>query len=150
MGNRNLLAGAVLLAVGAGYAWATTMLPDRSLPDTPGPAFFPTLVVIGLLGLSATLALRGFLTLRGQRRTTDGYRMPPRGWLALGGFAAFLALLPYAGFAVAGVPFFGGLMVLYGERRTPVIVLTAIAVPVALFLVFTAGFRILLPGGSWW
>ena len=150
MGNRNLLAGAVLLAVGVGYAWATTLLPDRSLPDTPGPAFFPVLIAIGLIGLSAALAIRGLLALRGQLGTTDGYRMPPRGWLALGGFAAYLLLLPYAGFAAAGVPFFGALMVLYGERRAPVIVLTAVAVPVLLFVLFSAGFRILLPGGSWW
>ncbi len=150
MGHRNLLAGAVLLAVGVGYGWAITLLPDRSLPGTPGPEFFPILIAVGLVGLAAALAIRGLLALRGQSRTPAGYSLPPRGWLALGGFAAYLVLLPFAGFAIASVPFFGGLMVLYGERRTPIIVLAAVALPLTLYMVFTTGFRILLPGGSWW
>lgn len=156
LGQRYLLAGAILLAAGAGYAWAITLLPDRSLPGTPGPEFFPILIAVGLIGLAAALAIRGLLelralrALRGQSRTHADYSLPPRGWFALGGFAAYLVLLPFAGFAVASVPFFGGLMVLFGERRTPAIVLAAVTIPLTLYLVFTTGFRILLPAGSLW
>ena len=47
------------------------------------------------------------------------------------------------------MPFCGGLVALYGERR-PVIVLTAaILIPILLFLVFSTGFQVLLPRGAW-
>ena len=47
MGHRNLAAGFVLLTAGIGFALATGQLPDRTLPDTPGPAFFPWLIASG-------------------------------------------------------------------------------------------------------
>lgn len=149
MGHRNLAAGLALLAAGIGYGFATGQLPDRTLPDTPGPAFFPWLIAFGLIGLSAALIVQGLIAIRQRGKEVSGYRLPARGWLALGGFAAYLLLLPYAGFVPASVPFCGGLVVLYGERR-PVIALTAaILIPVLLFLLFSTGFQVLLPGGVW-
>ena len=149
MGHRNLAAGIVLLAVGIGYGFATGQLPDRTLPDTPGPAFFPWLIAFGLVGLSAALIVQGLIGIRQRGERTSGYRLPGRGWLALGGFAAYLLLLPYAGFVLASVPFCGGLVVLYGERRAVIAVTAAILIPVLLFLVFSTGFQVLLPGGAW-
>ena len=149
MGHRNLAAGIVLLAVGIGYGFATGQLPDRTLPNTPGPAFFPWLIAFGLVGLSAALIVQGLIGIRQRGERTSGYRLPGRGWLALGGFAAYLLLLPYAGFVLASVPFCGGLVVLYGERRAVIAVTAAILIPVLLFLVFSTGFQVLLPGGAW-
>ena len=149
MGHRNLAAGIVLLAVGIGYGFATGQLPDRTLPDTPGPAFFPWLIAFGLTGLSAALIVQGLIGIRQRGERTSGYRLPGRGWLALGGFAAYLLLLPYAGFVLASVPFCGGLVVLYGERRAVIALTAAILIPVLLFLVFSTGFQVLLPGGAW-
>ena len=149
VGHRNLAAGIVLLAAGIGYGFATGQLPDRTLPDTPGPAFFPWLIAFGLIGLSAALIVQGLIAIRQRGEKISGYRLPDVGWLALGGFAAYLLLLPYAGFVLASVPFCGGLVWLYGERR-PVISLTAaILIPVLLFLVFSTGFQVLLPRGVW-
>ena len=149
MGHRNLAAGIVLLAAGIGYGFATGQLPDRTLPDTPGPAFFPWLITLGLLGLSAALAVRGLIAVRRRDEVFSGYRLPGRGWLALGGFAAYLLLLPYAGFVLASVPFCGGLVVLYGERRAVIALAAAVLIPLILFLVFSTGFQVLLPRGVW-
>lgn len=148
-GHRNLAAGAVLLAVGIGFGLAAAQLPDRTLPDTPGPAFFPWLIAMGLIGLSAALTVRGLFAIRNRDEDVSGYRLPRRGWLALGGFAAYLLLLPYAGFVLASVPFCGGLVVLYGERRAVVVLGAAILIPLVLFLVFNTGFQVLLPRGAW-
>ena len=149
MGHRNLAAGFVLLTAGIGFALATGQLPDRTLPDTPGPAFFPWLIASGLIGLSGALIVQGLFAIRQRGEEFSGYRLPGRGWLALGGFAAYLLLLPFAGFVLASMPFCGGLVALYGERR-PVIVLTAaILIPILLFLVFSTGFQVLLPRGAW-
>ncbi len=149
MGHRNLAAGFVLLAVGIGFAFATGQLPDRTLPDTPGPAFFPWLIAFGLIGLSAALIVHGLITTRQRGEVFSGYRLPVRGWLALGGFAAYLSLLPYAGFVLASVPFCGGLVALYGERRWVIALAAAILIPVLLFVLFSAGFQVLLPRGVW-
>lgn len=148
-GHRNLAAGLVLLAVGIGYGLATAQLPDRTLPDTPGPAFFPWLIAIGLIGLSAALSVRGLIAFRQRVAVVAGYRLPHRGWLALGGFAAYLLLLPFAGFLFASVPFCGGLVALYGERRPIITLAAAILIPLTLFLVFNTGFQALLPRGAW-
>ena len=148
-GHRNLVAGLVLLAVGIGYGLATVQLPDRTLPDTPGPAFFPWLIAIGLIGLSAALTVRGLFAIRQRDGDAAGYRLPRRGWLTLGGFAAYLLLLPFAGFLFASVPFCGGLVVLYGERRAVIVLAAAILIPLLLFVVFSTGFQVLLPRGAW-
>ena len=158
MRHRNLAAGVVLLAVGIGYGLATGLLPDRTLPGTPGPAFFPGLIAIGLIGLSATLTAQSLYGSRlakrfhGRRRQGDSsdYRLPGRGWFALGGFAAYLLLLPFAGFVLASVPFCGGLAVLYGERRPIVALAAAVSIPLMLFMLFGTGFQVLLPRGAWW
>ena len=150
MGHRNLTAGIVLLAVGIGYALATGQLPDRTLPDTPGPAFFPWLIAIGLIGLSAALTVRGLIAIRRRDEESSGYRLPRRGWFALGGFAAYLLLLPFAGFVLASVPFCGGLVVLYGERKVVIVGAAAVLIPLILFVVFSMGFQVLLPRGAWW
>jgi len=149
MARRNILAGALLLALGLGYAILTAGLPDRSLPDTPGPAFLPWLITAGWLVLSTALLVRGLIDARGESTHGSGYRVPARGWAALAGFVAYLVLLPMLGFVASSVAFFAGLMWLYGERNRILIVVTAILVPVALFYLFTAGFQILLPRGPW-
>ena len=149
VGHRNLAAGFVLLAAGIGYGFATGQLPDRTLPDTPGPAFFPWLIALGLIGLSAALIVQGLIAIRQRGEEIAGYRLPDRGWLALGGFAAYLLLLPYAGFVLASAPFCGGLVVLYGERRPVIALAAAILIPLILFLVFSTGFQVLLPRGAW-
>ena len=55
MAGRNLLAGCGLLAFSLAYGVLTTGLPDRTLPNTPGPAFFPWFITGSLVILSAAL-----------------------------------------------------------------------------------------------
>ena len=149
MARRNIIAGVVMLAVSIGYGVLTAGLPDRSLPDTPGPAFLPTLITLGLLVLSVALLIRGVVDARRESGGADRYGVPARGWIALAGFAVYVGLLPSLGFVAASVLFFAGLMWLYGERNKILIGLTSILVPVVLFYLFTAGFQILLPRGPW-
>ena len=147
MARRNIIAGAVLLAVSIGYGVLTAGLPDRSLPDTPGPAFLPTLIALGLVVLSAALLIHGVLEERRGSGGAAGYGVPARGWIALAGFVVYVGLLPSLGFVLASLFFFAGLMWLYGERNKILIALTSVLVPVVLFYLFTAGFQILLPRG---
>ena len=62
-------------------------------------------------------------------------------------FAIYLAALPSLGFLLATIPFFAGLMVLYGGARAIWLAVASVAMPVFLFYVFRDGFQILLPLG---
>lgn len=145
MRRRNLIAALVLLALGAGYGILTTQLPVRSLPDTPGPPFFPWIITIVILALSATLLIQGLVG-------SDG-PVPPRAagrqraiW-ALGVFVVYLAALPGLGFILATAPFFAVLMVLFGEARPLRVAVGAIVATVLLYLLFRHGFGVFLPTG---
>ena len=89
MARRNILAGAVLVVIGLGYGILTAALPDRSLPDTPGPAFLPWLITAAWLVLSVALLARGLIAARHEEThptpRAAGSRVPPRGWVALVG-----------------------------------------------------------------
>ena len=147
MGRRNVIAALVALALGAGYAVLTTGLPVRTIPNTPGPSFFPWMVTGSLLALAFGLMVQGV------RQWPDGTApaAPPReaGRRAAGlvWFAIYLATLPSLGFLLATIPFFAGLMVLYGGARNVQIAVASIAMPVFLFYVFRDVFQILLPRG---
>jgi putative tricarboxylic transport membrane protein len=148
MAQRNLIAGCVLLTCSLAYGFLTIQLPDRGLPNTPGPAFFPWLITGLLTILSAALLVQG---LRGHGGSAQAAPSPvtPRGWLALGVFVVYLFLLPMLGFVTASIPFFAVLTLLYGQQNRVLVVLTAVAVPVLLFVVFRYGFQMLLPRGVW-
>ncbi len=149
LARRDVIFGVVLLVIGVAYGLMTASLPNRSLPNTPGPAFFPWLITVGLILLSAALLARSL--------TDDGDESPQapsdslayRRLLSLIWFIVYLVTLPYAGFLPASVPFFAGLMWLYGERNGVVLMLATIIIPAGLFTIFRLGFQILLPAGVW-
>ena len=149
MARRDLAAACLLLVVTAGFGYLTLRLPDRGLPNTPGPAFFPTVITLALAVLSLALLVRSLSAV-----AVDQAGLPEsialRGWLVLGAFVVYLLAMPTLGFLTASVPFFAVLTWSYGERRPIVVVLTSVVVPAALLLVFRSGFQIFLPRGIWW
>ena len=59
MARRNVIAGVGLLLLGVVYAVLTGGLPDRTIPNTPGPSFFPWVVGVSFLVLAAALLVQG-------------------------------------------------------------------------------------------
>ena len=108
--RRNVLGGSILLAVGIGYAVLTAALPNRTLPNTPGPAFFPWVISAGLIMLPLALILQ---SLREGQEDNVPIQFNHSRVLALGLFLAYIVLMPYIGFIVVSVPFFAALMWLY-------------------------------------
>jgi hypothetical protein len=147
--RRDAIAGAILLVIGVAYGLLTAALPNRSLPNTPGPAFFPWLITAGLIVLSVALLVQSVVRDGGDSRHATSDRFASQSLLALILFFVYLILLPYAGFLAASVPFFAALMWLYGERNRLVLALASIVIPVGLFYIFRLGFQILLPTGVW-
>ena len=148
MASRDISAAIGLLVFSALYAWATFYIPDRTIPNTPGPSFFPFVIitVVGLLSLA--LLIKGVSGLRsgeGGEIQISVVRLPA---LTMGAFFIYLVLLPWVGFLMSSVPFFAVLMVLYGSREPVKIVLWSLAAPTILFVVFTEAFQILLPRGQ--
>ena len=149
MANRNPIAGSVLQAFSLTYAVLTAGLPERSLPNTPGPAFFPWFVTTGLMILSIALLIQGQRVSDKDSKRPTPPRITQTGWIALGAFVIYLALVPLLGFLTASIPFFAVLTALYGQRNRLLVVVSAIAVPVLVFVVFRYGFQMLLPRGLW-
>ena len=147
--RRDAIAGAVLLVIGVVYGLLTASLPNRSLPNTPGPAFFPWLITVGLIVLSVALLVQSVVRGGGDSQQATSDRFASRWLVALTLFFVYLILLPYAGFLAVSVPFFAALMWLYGERNRLVLALASIVIPVGLFYIFRLGFQILLPTGIW-
>ncbi|HEY5622679.1 MAG TPA: tripartite tricarboxylate transporter TctB family protein [Gammaproteobacteria bacterium] len=147
LSRRNVLVGSILLIVGIAYGFLTAALPNRTLPNTPGPAFFPWIITTGLVSLSIALVLQSIRA--GAQEEIASAKINSSRALALVIFVAYIAMLPYAGFLMSSVPFFAGMMWLYGERRALVLIVGAVIVPVGLYYLFRAGFSILLPVGVW-
>jgi len=147
--RRDAIAGAILLVIGVAYGLLTVALPNRSLPNIPGSAFFPWLITTGLIVLSMALLVQSVVRDDGDSRHATSDRFASQSLLALILFFVYLILLPYAGFLAASVPFFAALMWLYRERNRLVLALASIVIPVGLFYIFRLGFQILLPTGVW-
>ncbi len=147
--RRDAIAGAILFVIGVTYGLLTVDLPNRSLPNTPGPAFFPRLITVGLIVLSMALLVQSVVRGGGDSQYVRSDRSASKSLLALTLFLVYLILLPYAGFLAASVPFFAALMWLYGKRNLLVLALASIVIPVGLFYIFRLGFQILLPTGVW-
>ncbi len=147
MATRNLIAALGLIAFAVWYGVLTAGLPERGIPNTPGPSFFPWIITASLAVLAAALLRQG---LRAARRG-DTLIAPGQpavlGATALAAFVVYLALLPVLGFLVASIPFFAAMMALYGERRPAWLALGSVACPAGLFVLFRHLFQIPLPRG---
>lgn len=147
MRRRNLISGIILLAIGIGYAVLTSSLPTRAIGSATQPSFFPWIVAVIFITLSAALLIQGLRPI-----ANDGVPKAPDvarskyiwGFVA---FVVYLALLPILGFVAANIPFFGFLMYLYGARRPAWLAVGAVGIPVTLFFLFREVFQIRLPSG---
>lgn len=147
MASRDIIAAIGLLIFSGLYAWATFYIPDRTIPHTPGPSFFPFVIITIVAALSAALLAKGIMGVRSGDSPDSKQSFAPLPGLTLGAFVIYLAILPWAGFLIAGVVFFAVLMLLYGSRAPVKIILWSLALPTALYAIFTEVFQILLPTG---
>ncbi|MDA1090407.1 MAG: tripartite tricarboxylate transporter TctB family protein [Proteobacteria bacterium] len=148
MRNKNITAGIFLTALGLAYGYLTAGLPERSLPNMPGPSFFPWVLTFCLLVLSVSLVVQGLRMAEDAPKPAGKAGGSFPAVVFLGVFAIYLALLPFLGFLPASIPFFAVLMVMYGETRKLWVASFSFGVPIFLFLLFRNVFDIPLPRGS--
>tara|TARA_B100000315_G_scaffold260594_1_gene323284 strand:+ start:5402 stop:5875 length:474 start_codon:yes stop_codon:yes gene_type:complete len=147
MRTRNLIAAIILLLLCAGYAYLTANLPTRAIENTTQPSFFPWVVTVCMAVLSLALLAQGLLPLVSQQ-APKAFDVPAKRLIyGLILSVAYFILLPTLGFLAANIPFFAGLMYLYGERRPLLIAAGSILISLVIFYLFREGFQILLPSG---
>ena len=147
MRKRNLIAAAVLIAIGIGYAILSVQLPTRNIENATGPSFFPLVVVTCFLILSVSLAVQGVLAAAlGKVPTLANISFGKYGW-AFAAAVLYLAALPWLGFIAANIPLIGVLMILYGEKRPAWVVGGSLVISLAVFFLFREVFQIQLPSG---
>jgi putative tricarboxylic transport membrane protein len=153
MAWRNIIAATGLLAFAIWYVWAVQDIPNRSIPHTPGPSFFPYVIISIITVLSLALLVKGLAGLKAKDGVAPNARwqvsFAPAPTFALGAFFIYLVFLPFAGFLIGSVIFFAALMFLYGCRTWFTIAIYSVAIPVVLFVIFTRAFQIFLPVGPW-
>jgi len=117
------------------------------LPDLGSPAWIPRGVAALLLGAALTLlgkALMGrSLTLPGRLEGADRSRVL---WVAIL-TGAYVAVVERLGFMTATAPYLLGFCLALGERRRTRLVLFAVAVPLATYLLFDRTLNVPLPRG---
>lgn len=150
MHGRNLIAGLVLCAVAGTYAYLIGTIPDRSLPNTPGPTFMPWLIALAMGALSLALVVQGSMGLRSARgsdRSEAIEGLDGKTIALLGAMVAYVIAIPLVGFLIASMIFFAVAMVLFGARNPIVVACASIVVPIALQFLFRNAFSIILPAG---
>ena len=148
MRKKNIIAGLFLTVLGLAYGYLTTGLPERSLPNTPGPSFFPWIITLCLLVLSASLTLQGLRMEPKMPETDKTGQHPSSAYIFLGLFVVYLVSLPFFGFLFASIPFFAALMFCYGEVGKLRTASISLGFPIFLFLLFRDVFNIPLPRGN--
>ncbi len=151
-----LLAEAGLLAVVA----VGVLLDSRSYPGSlaegaPGPAFFPRLLALLLMGCAAWLAVRvaqpspDFDAIRSRGNAASGSGAGRGARLGLGAawIAAFLLAWPRVGTIVSTPLLVAGLMWLTGERSPLALISIPIAFAAFIYLVFMVALGVPLPAG---
>ena len=157
MGLRNIVGGVVILGLTLYYGGLATLLPKRTTTDAPGPHFFPYLITISILALSAMLIFQGvrglkdsggLVDLRPDRPSSNENFSISRAAAGLLITGLYFFALSTFGFFWSTPVFFAALMWVTGERRPLVLLGLAIVVPMFLFFLFRDLFQLPLPRGS--
>ncbi|MGY8999899.1 MAG: tripartite tricarboxylate transporter TctB family protein [Rhodospirillales bacterium] len=147
MRTRNLIAGIILLSLCAVYAYLTANLPTRNIENTTQPSFFPWVITFCLTGLSLSLLIQGILPVFNSKESAV-IDVPVKRLLSgLALSLIYLIALPILGFIASNIPFFAGLMYLYGERRPVWIFGGSALTSLVVFELFREVFQIRLPAG---
>lgn len=111
----------------------------------PGTRFFPILLGLVVVGLGMSLALRP------AGASGAGESLPPRAALRVAGTLGALVLYVLAfgrvGFILATAPLLAVLLLLYGERRWPVVLTVAVGATGATYTLFGVWLGVPLPPG---
>ena len=149
MKKANIITSIVLLIFTGFYAYLTSQLPTRNLPNTLGSAFMPWLLAAFLFILAVSLLITN--AVRGTREKSN-----PKVSLKEGLGVIFLTIFVYLyinamqlfGFIIITPFFLAALMWISGARRWREILLVSIFSTIGIYLFFQKIFKVILPQGT--
>ena len=144
MRKKNLISSIAFLLIGVWYSYFTYWLPIRTLPNTPGPSFFPWGIAVCFLGLSILLLFKNFITKKDKEEEEEEIFGKKILALILLMFI-YISLLPFTGFLLITPFFFASFMYLTSEKRFFYISFFSISIPLFIFYLFQNVFSIFLP-----
>ena len=111
----------------------------------PGTRFLPVLLAVIVIALGAVLAFRPAASeAPAEPLAPDGSR---RAAWTLGAILGYVLVFERLGFLLATVPFLVILLLVYGERRWPVVLAVALGATGATYALFAAWLGVPLPPG---
>tara|TARA_Y100000590_G_C15676874_1_gene998377 strand:- start:382 stop:816 length:435 start_codon:yes stop_codon:yes gene_type:complete len=143
MRKKNLISSIAFLVVGIGYSYLTFWLPIRTLPNTPGPSFFPWVIAICFLILSILLLCKNLFYKNENEEDKEIFGEKIFTLILLMFF--YILLLPITGFLFITPFFFAGFMYLTSEKRFFYISIFSVSIPFFIFYLFQNIFSIYLP-----
>ncbi len=150
MKRADCIAGLLGLAL-TGYVWIITGTFPEDQVVRVGPAFFPRILAV-CLGLSCLVLLIKALVDRQVISASRGFSFRDPGFqravIALAATVVYCFVLEPFGFIVASIIYLLFLMSLLKDRKYLQMLLTAVAVTLTLYLIFSVFLHITLPMGS--
>jgi hypothetical protein len=133
---------AVLIAVGT-LLYTAALQELRGVPtdDVLGAVGYPTLLALGMFGLSAYLFAR-------PPKVVESQSLKSSVWIHWGIFLLYTLLLPILGFIAGTLFFLAALFFLMGGSLKQSIIMAAISA-ILMVLLFEKGLDITLPAGFW-
>jgi len=147
MKKSDTIAAAVLFIIGILAVFV--IIPQQT---TPGeryglpPAFFPTLSMVLITGLSAVLLLKNVFKSKAEADRTIS--MTHKNWIYITGITAFLficlLIIKYFGFIAGGILTIASLMIYMGERKPLTIILVAVLAPTFTYIILWKFLQVIL------
>jgi len=145
----NIIISTVLIIFSGFYAFLTTNLPTRNLPNTLGITFMPWVLVICLLGLSILLL---FNTIFRGTKEEYNYHISLKEGSGILSLTAIVFLYVKAmnvfGYLLITPIFVAILMLICGSRKWKEIVIISIVGSFGVYFFFQKIFQVLLPDGT--
>jgi putative tricarboxylic transport membrane protein len=142
-GDRAVGLGMALLGLAA--VALASRLREGTSTGGPGTRFLPVLVGVIVLLLGAALALRPSLSGPATEPLESGGAR--RGAWTLGAVLAYVIGFERLGFVLATIPFLAVLLIVYGERRWPVVLAVALGATGVTYALFAVWLGVPLPEG---
>lgn len=149
--RRDRLIGIGLLLFAGMAAFLTSRLPDSTMPEEPGPKFFPYVVLAVLAFLSLLLTL-GMGRNKKDPLPKESMRLEANqsfseALMFYGVFLLGLCLMPVLGFVLSMISVVTAMLKLGGWKLFPKALCFSAVVTVIVYLLFDRLMEIVLPGG---
>ncbi len=148
MKKGDIIISIILIAFCLFFAYLTSNLPDRNLPNTLGGSFMPWVLASCLGVLSTLLLLKSIFTTPPEEYVVKFYPEEAGGILLLAILViGYIYLLDYLGFLLCTPALIAILMIFNGARGWREILLASTLTTFGVYLFFQKIFQVMLPAG---